>query len=547
MKNKQINMKKNIISKLIFGSLLVVTVLNGCKKSEFDINTEPDNITSNTVDYQAVLPATMTSHATAVGGSSWRFLQMWLGYWARSGSYQDNTQEESYVFSNDLGVAIWNNWYTTATNYDFVMLKAKERNAGTYESIARILRANSFQMLVDIYGNIPYSEALQTTAFPTPKYDNGVDIYKALLAELDTAIVRLNDPVSSSADNNTNIATNDLVYQGNTTNWIKYANTLKLRMLMHLGNTTFNGSSAPTNTWAPGIDVPAEMAKITATGAGFLTATAKINPGYTDAKPSPFYRAYVKDENGSATSNGDYSRANVYAVGPVGSIQGYYGYNGDPRINRFYVRPAGATAHRGIAYGELAGVNSNNIGSRLSLIWGPGIVPNGAASDAWFFTAEESYFLQAEAAARGVLSGNAQNLLIQGIRASFVHLGLTAADADTYIANNEGYADVDYTAPSLGPGLEPGGIYTILSQKWFALNVFAPWEVWTDWRRTGIVYGHASEYLDGPPISVNPANTKTTLPVRLFYPQREFNYNAENVRTQGTIDVFTSKIFWDLN
>ena len=53
--------------------------------------------------------------------------------------------------------------------------------------------------------------------------------------------------------------------------------------------------------------------------------------------------------------------------------------------------------------------------------------------------------------------------------------------------------------------------------------------------------------IPGPPISVEPANTATEIPLRLLYPQGEFNYNAENVAAEGTVNVFTNKIFWDLN
>ena len=125
-------------------------------------------------------------------------------------------------------------------------------------------------------------------------------------------------------------------------------------------------------------------------------------------------------------------------------------------------------------------------------------------------------------------------------------LGLTAAQADTYVANNATYPDVDYNGVSQGPGLPAGGIYTILSQKWFALNSIATLELWTDYRRTDFALGSGGGFDPGPPISVLPQNTATKIPVRLLYPQNEYNYNATNVGAQGVVDKFTSKIFWDL-
>jgi hypothetical protein len=113
-------------------------------------------------------------------------------------------------------------------------------------------------------------------------------------------------------------------------------------------------------------------------------------------------------------------------------------------------------------------------------------------------------------------------------------------------------------------------LFTILSQKWFALNAINTLEVWTDYRRVPytevatnqlgtsapndapndhFVYGDGGGYTTygpGPTISVSPQNTSTKIPVRYLYPQTEYNYNAANVGTQGAITRY-SKIFWDLN
>ncbi len=544
------------IKNAVLFTALATVVATGCKKEDFAINTNPDDVTASTVDFKAVLPASLSTTAS-IQANQWAFLQRWLGYWARSGSYQDATDEESYDFTNDFGAGIWTNLFGNANNYNFVQTVAHEREAGFYEAIARIMKAQNFQMLVDIYGNIPYSEAFKGGTIRTPKYDEDLEIYKDLFRQLDTAITLLKDPVASAADNNPAIATNDLVFQGNATNWVKYANSLKLRLLMHTGNTNFAGASE-INTFVAGINQVEEMAKITATGAGFLGAglNAHINPGYNDTKPNPFYRQYQKTETGAVASAGDYTKANAYAVGPSPfGADGYYGLNGDDRVDRFYVKPGTATIHRGIRYGELASVNPLNTGSALSNVYGPGLLPNGASSRAWIFTGFESLFLQAEAARRGLLTGNANSLLTDAIRESFVWLGLKTTDADDYIAYNVGYPDVDFNAASRGAGLPAGGMYTIMSQKWFALNAVATLEVWTDHRRTNMAYGVAVGYTKGPPISINPANTKTALPIRLFYPQAEYSLNSANALGEGaTINVFTgggltgkNRIFWDQN
>ncbi len=522
---------KNIIYTATLTAVMIGAVTS-CSKDKFEINTNPDDVTSGSVTPSVLLPGALQATSTNIAAEYW-FLEWWMGHGARSGSYQSLNEEETYKFTNDFHVGIWNGLYANANNYQLLINKASELGMGTYEAIGRIMKSHDFQILTDIYGNIPYSEAFKGTEASTPKYDKSVDIYNGIFADLDAAIALLQDPAASDPAKNTDIETSDIVYGGDTDLWIKFANTLRLRMLVHLHNgTTASGAVAP------GVDVAAQMAKIDLS-IGFLGSgeDAHLNPGFTGTKPQPYYRFYNTSEAGSGSQR-DYLRASEYAID-------YYKFDGDPRIDYFYTAP-GAT-HKGIPFGTPSG-GAVPTGDQLSNIRGIGYSPNDANSRAWILTATESFFLQAEARERGFLTTGptAQELLTSAVQESFIWLGLTATDADDYIALNAGYPDVDYTAAARGAGLPAGGLYTILSQKWFALNMIAPYELWTDWRRTDIVYGVGGTYDPGPTISVDP-NAGSVIPVRLFYPQNEYNYNAVNVSGEGTINVFTGKLFWDLN
>jgi len=529
---------------IIFTSLATVLFAAGCKKEKFDINSNPDSVTDVSVTPSVLLPGAQQFTSSEIAGD-WAFLQMWMGYWARSGSYQSITDVETYRFTNDFQAGIWFNLYANANNYNIMINKAKESGAGTYEAIGRIMKSHCFQMLTDIYGNLPYSEALLGTVKPTPKYDKAVDIYKAIFADLDIAIALLNNPAVSSVTKNPDIHTADIVY-GNPSltaiqedpeqikKWKKFANTLRLRMIIHLHN------GVTSTTVAPGISVSEQVAKITTEGFLGSGESAHLNPGFSGSKPQPYYRFYNTNESGSGSQRDQY-RAGKYALE-------YYRYNSDPRINRFYVSPSGTTAGQtGITFGTPAG-NQDLIGSKLSTVRGPGLSPDGAASRSWILTSVESFFLQAEARQRGVLTSGptAKELLAAAVRESFIWLKVGTTDvlssnaANSYISANAGYPDVDYDEAG-------GGLFTILSQKWFALNTIAPFETWSDYRRTDYVLGTPVGYDAGPPISVDPGNTSTKIPRRLLYPQTEYNYNAANVGAEGTIDVFTGKIFWDLN
>lgn len=513
------------LKNLIYATTLATILIGagGCKKDKFDINSNPDAVTDVSVTPSVLLPGAQQVTSAIIAADFW-WLQMWMGYWARSGSYQSITDLETYRFTNDFQVQVWNDLFSNANNYHIMMTKAKALDQGFYEAVGRIMKSHNFQMLVDVYNNVPYSEAFQGAAVPTPKYDKGEDIYKDIFRQLDTAIALLQGPTSDEASN-PDKETADLVYKGDNTLWIKFANTLRLRMIMHLHN------GMNTTQVVPGFDIAGEVAKITSEGFLGTGQSAHLNPGFSGTKPSPYYRFYHTNEAGSASQR-DHIRASAYAIG-------YYDYNGDPRIGKFYTAVSGS--YEGIPFGTPSGPTAP-IGSALSTVRGTGLIPQGASSRAWIMTSVESFFLQAEARHRGVLTSGptAAALLTSAITESFLWLGLTAAQANTYITNNATWPDVDYNATG-------GGIFTIMTQKWFALNSIATLEIWTDYRRTDYELGTPVGYDPGPPISEDPGNTATEIPKRLLYPQSEYNYNAANVGAEGTLNVFTSRIFWDLN
>lgn len=530
------------LNKILFGvSLAAMIVVAGtsCRKSQFNINQNINSPTDSTVTYDLVLPAALHASGTIVA-TPWGPIQNWMGYWARSGTYAPNVLEETYEITTGFGNGIWNACFDNNYDYQIVIAKAAQAGAGFYEGIARIMKAHNFQILVDVYGNVPYSQALKGGANPTPAYDNGLDVYRDLFRQLDTAITLIKNAVVTTSNPNKNIATNDIIFNGDKGKWVRFANTLKLRMLVHAYAVT-------------GINKAAEIAIINSEGSGYLGVgeNAIVQPGYVADKPNPFYNTYYRNVAGAQTANNIYYRANSWGID-------YYTYNGDPRRARFY--EAGANGFVGVAYG-LPPVTAN-VAANLAGI-GPGLYKANTAGQILLSSAE-SFFLQAEARFRGFITSglDVATLTNTGISESFNYMGATGLS--TYLSNNAGYADVDVTAvsnaPANPPGTQPvGGIYTIISQKWFALNGINTLEVWTDYRRINykdivtastvtdrMVYGAGVGYDPGPPISVSPQNTSTKIPVRYLYPQSEYNYNATNVGAQGTVDRYT-RIFWDLN
>jgi hypothetical protein len=541
---------KNLIY-LLLAAVLITAAGTGCKKGAFNINRDQNNPTDSTVTYDVVIPAALHATGTIVA-NQWGTIQNWMGYWARSGTYAPNVAEESYQITTGFGNGVWNSCYDNAYDYNIVQLKAAQAGAGFYEGIARIMKAYDFMTLVDVYGNVPYSEALKGSSNPTPKYDNGLAIYQDLLRQIDAGIALIKAADVSSTGPNKNIATNDIMFAGNKTLWAKFGNTLKLKMLIH--------------TYAvAAINKTTEIGIINTEGSGYLGVgeDAQVNPGYKTDKPNPFYNSYKATTTGAQTANNVYYRANAWGIE-------YYKWDGDPRVTTSFggsarIYEAGTGGLIGVAYG-LPPVTAN-ASSVLAGI-GPGVYKSSTSAQP-IITAGESFFLQAEARQRGwITSGpTAQALLLSAIIENMRYLGVAnpTTSANAYIAGNASYPDVDYNGVPQGVGAPAGGLFTILSQKWFALNGIDPLEIWDDYRRvpysevatkiiaTGatapndhFVYGDGGGFSPGPPISVAPQNTSTKIPVRYLYPQTEYNYNAGNVGAQGTVDPFTSRVFWDL-
>ena len=561
------------LNKLIYGvglAVILITAGSSCRKGQFNINKNINSPTDSTITYNAVIPAAMNATGSIIA-RRWGTIQNWMSYWARSGTYAPNVAEETYSITTLFGNLIWNDCYDNAYDYEIVRIKAAQAGATFYEGIARIMKTIDFQILVDVYGDVPYSQALKGSGNPTPAYDKGVDIYKSLLREIDAGILLIRRAEVTSSNPNKDIATEDIMFHGDRTLWVKFANTLKLRLLIHAYAVGAIDKNAELTIINNTVDTAAGSVPYGYLGVG---QTASVNPGYSSVdKPNPFYNNYIANTDGSASAGDVYYKANEWGIE-------YYKFDGDPRVtnsisgsgDRIYRQGSGGRV--GVAYG-LPPVTAN-AASVLAGI-GPGVYKSVTAPQA-ILTSAESLFLQAEAKQRGwniITPGTAQQLLNTAIDESFAYFGVSnpAAAAAAYRAANTSYPDVDYNGVAQGPGGPVGGLFTILQQKWFAMNGVNTLETWTDWRRvpytevatniiltpaandapsTNFVYGDGGGFTGGPnspgigPFrSVSPQITPAdNIPVRYLYPQTEYNYNPANVPPGITR---YSRVFWDLN
>ena len=139
--------------------------------------------------------------------------------------------------------------------------------------------------------------------------------------------------------------------------------------------------------------------------------------------------------------------------------------------------------------------------------------------------------LQAQAQRFGAdinFTGTAQSYYEAGVKASFKLVGSTDAAATALLAS--GKQDADFTAST-------DKLKAIATQKWIALTHYSGLESWTEYRRTNL-----------PVIpQMNTVTDPNKRPLRFFYPGTEFGSNGANVTAQGAIDIFATKLFWDID
>ncbi|RVU01380.1 SusD/RagB family nutrient-binding outer membrane lipoprotein [Mucilaginibacter limnophilus] len=514
---------------IFFTAILFISA--GCKKSFFDINENPNSPVEKDVDPKLILPSALNRAANKMAVSYANYAG-WLGYWSRSGTYGPSSEEESFNITTGFEADEWN-WFDILYDFDTMEKKATAANQGMYVAIAKIMKTVGFMYLVDQYNNVPYTEAFQLVEHPTPAYDKGDFIYADLFKQLDAAVALLE---AADLDANPGIEDADVVFNGDAASWLKFANTQRLKLLIHTSEVTSDAAAK------------AELAKVTPEGffsqsgnfsGGDLGDGAYVRLTYTQGqnKQNPFWNTYEELYTGDVANQ--YWRANNYLLNQVYRWQSATAW--DTRF--LYVfdeadSPLGGNIYYGYNYGEVIpnddpfkAVNSSNVA-------GPGLAYS-ASQPQWLFTAVESLFLQAEATQRGWLAGNAQDVYNEAVLASFEWLGAGAGEGQDYLDND---ALAAWT-PTVNK------IRLINFQKYIALAGINNFEAYVDYRRLdgeeAILNDKATDDLPALPASLAPSRGSNQIPLRLIYPQSEYNYNAANVGAQGNIKPQSDRVFWD--
>ncbi len=503
-------MKKNLL--LSLASLLLMT---GCVDSLDDYNVNPK--TPATVPGASLFAGAERSlgritSSTSVNDNVFR---LYVQYWTET-TY---ISEGNYNIKNrQIDANFWNTLYLGGGNLDIaiepgVLSNLAEaarllpntpfitpKQLANQQACVEVLSVYAWSTLVNTYGNVPYSEALNPN-ISQPKYDDARVIYKSLFKRLDAAIAQF-DPAEPG------MGSQDIIYNGDVRRWIRFGNSLKLRLALMMadvnGFTDDNGKSAQQlaeEASANAFTSNAEQAQVT-----FTSAPPNTNPLWEDLIQSGRY---------------DFVGANTF-VDSLKTFADSSHINGDPRISTYF-KPIGSSdsvQYEGGVYG------ARNVYVNFSA---PGTVLENSSLPGTLLSYSEVEFLLAEAAARGwSVGGTDATHYADAIKASIVFWTGSEEAANTYLDR----PDVAYATAAGTTYREKIGY-----QKWIALYD-QPVTAWNEWRR-----------LDTPHLQPHPTRALSGIPVRLTYPTPEKNLNgANNVAAATAIggDDVETKLFWDL-
>lgn len=567
--------------------LAAVILLASCKKS-LNINTDPNNPNPSIISEKQLLPtaekslgdmlAISNGATTSIGigasapGTQIAGLSDICSVFMHQTVQRDELDQYGIVGTSFDIQAAWLSFYQgTANNLEVIINKAEANNDAIYADIAKVLKAYAYSQFVDVFGDIPFSEASKLDSGITyPKFDKDADIYPQLFALLDDAVKDLGN---TSAANSKVPSSDDIIYGGDPTLWIKAANTIKLKLYTQERLVQ---------------DVKSQVSQLINSG-NIISATDESfllpygTNGATDDRNPAFSDYY-------ATQRNEYISPWFYEV-----LKGYNPTinNGitDPRIPYYFYNQISktgsaqnATEYRdsafvSIYFGSVGPNEANNQQNSMTVL---GIYPAGGRYDEGdaqvvsgtsgtgaapyrFITYADVLYLQAELIHAGLISGDERSVLQQAMQESFKQVDYVVSKvqpsqsvpalAGSISANNY----INAVLNKYDAGNADKKLQIIMTEKWIA-SFGSSVDAYTDYRRTGypILFnpkdpnmapgGFAQPPINGDPVLNPGAQPKVPVTVSKRYPnsfpwyQNELETNP-NAPAQKT-DLSASKVFW---
>lgn len=533
--------------KVWVAAALLAGSMNACTKNFESYNTDNTGVTGGQLAYDFnvlglyLKSAEMSIYNFSGGGDPNSFqVQQNLNADCYSGYFMSATPFGSGL--NNLNYSLVTGWNGEAYKVGYLNVISpltKLRSTGIEKTfpavwaVALITKVSAMSRVTDIYGPIPYSRVGESnTSIP---FDSQQDVYKRFFLELDTAAGYLRQQISSGKSLPFNFAQFDVIYNGNFTQWLKYANSLRLRLATHIN---YADKALAKAEGEKALD-PANGGLITANADNM---TVKITGAFTN--PLVFIAT-------------DWADTRINA-----SLACYLNGYKDPRIGRYMDKstdPSFPNQYIGIRIGSITSANAKDDYVKYSnLNVNDGATPSfSKQTPVQLMTAAEVYFLRAEAALNGwANAGSTQQAYEDGIAASFAQWNVSnPAYKDDNTSVPAPYVDPKNSANNAG---SPSSITIkwneaatpeqklerIITQKWLAMFPEGQ-EAWTEFRRTG----YPKLF---PVVHNNSGGTiSTELQIRrLPFPQNEYNTNPQAV--QAAIQLLSTpadnggtRLWWD--
>jgi len=480
-----------MIRKLKYFIPAVILLATSCKKS-LDINIDPYSPTS--VSVNKLLPAAQLNLGVNLATSS-GISQVLEVYMHRLVVREDPNQYNATGANFNI-VNSWTGMYTAVfTNLDFIISEGTAKGNLKYVGIAEILKAYGYSQMVDIYGDVPFSDVnkLVTENKFGAKFDKGSEIYPQLIALLDKGIADLN----ATASNLIVPGNDDVIYKGNISRWIKAANTIKLKLLLQQRLT--KNVTADVNALITANNLISTTAESFLLPFGPNGATDDRNPGFGDyfaaqrsQYQSPWFYEILKGYNPNIYTGIKDPRLPYYfynqikatasATNPTeyrdgGFLSIYFGSTGPNAaqsqqnfMTLFGIYPVG-------------GRYDDGAGGTASAASGTGAAPYR------FITYADVLFMKAELMKAGVITGDAKATLQAAITEAFAQVDYVVTTyvkpAQTVPAVAGTPAATAYIASVMAQyDAKPAQqLESIMTQKWISSYGSAV-DAYTDYRRT---------------------------------------------------------------
>lgn len=444
--------KKNLIY-IILSVFLTSMTFTSCD-DYLDVNDNPNYPVDASLE--SLLPAAGASTVAQLGLNGQLIGDIFNQYVTQGNSTNQYNTTVNYSLTQESFNGFWTNAYAnTLKDLKIMIPLAEQEEAWNYWVIGKILTAYNYHILTDLYGDIPFTEALDIKKYPAPKYDDSKTVvYPGIIALLDEAIAKASLAKGAS---NPIIDTKDFFFNGDIDSWVAFAKSLKLKIYMR--DFEANKSQIEALISADGL-----LQKNCAFSV-FQNATNKGNP---------LYEYNIRQLN---------TKENIRACH---TFLEFLLASNDPRIEKIYeltsvastaVAEGDTLTYREMYEGLPCGTKpSTTAGAADAVpIINSSRYKQTFADSVYLMNAAESYFQIAEAQARLGKSSEAKTAYDKGVIQAFKRWGYDATD---FIKVGGPYA---FDNSSLDAMLK-----SILTQKWAAGAKANSWDSWMDRNRTGI-------------------------------------------------------------